>query len=342
MSRQLQRITRTFGTQPFSVETALHAGFGRGALRNRALARPHRGVRVRDEIDASLVSRALALLPKLRPGDRFSHATALALLGCPIRVRPATPVDVSSIPGTTPMRRAGVAGHRSENTSFFALQVPARLWTNDGALSLPVSLPAAAVGEAAAMLPGPELVVAIDSLLHRGATHSDSGVAILTEHLLEDLRGAPSSRGVVRLRIALRLARHGAESRMETLLRLIGERVGISDLTLQGTIRSGDTEIGRFDLTDERTRSYFEYDGGQHRTSRSQYLRDIARYDGARDAGWRGVRFHSEDVLLTPDRTAERMLVRLGRVRERIPASVAEFLAEGGASPLVPAAPGGR
>ena len=339
MSRQLLRITQTFGTQPFSVTTALDAGFGRGALRNRTLTRPHRGVRTACEVDLSLVSRAVALRPKLRPGDRFSHATALALLGCPLHVAPGTPVDVASAPGTTPMRRAGVAGHRTTNGLALELQVPAGLWTNEGALSLPVSLPADAVREAATMLPGPELVVVLDSLLHRGPAHFDNAVAILSEHLMEDLRAARRTRGAVRLSIALRLARHGAESRMETLLRLIGESVGISDLMTQGAIRTVYEEIGRFDLTDEATRSFFEYDGAQHRTSRTQYLRDIARYDGARDAGWRGLRFHAEDVLLTPDRTAARMLVRLERERERIPRSVAKFLAEGRTSSLEPAAP---
>ncbi len=168
----------------------------------------------------------------------------------------------------------------------------------------------------------------MDHLL-RTEPHWDRTVIVTPEHLTESVTKFTHARGAARFRLAATLARQGADSRMETLLRLAGESVGIDDLELQGVVFDAEgLRIGRFDLVDPVTRRFLEYDGEQHRTSRVQYLRDIERLDRAYNAGWRGERFHAEDLLGDRQVTATRMLLRLEREPRRITPELARFLDE--------------
>ncbi|MFD5600681.1 DUF559 domain-containing protein [Leucobacter sp. NPDC058333] len=135
--------------------------------------------------------------------------------------------------------------------------------------------------------------------------------------------------GARRLRQVAKLARDGAESRMESLTRIVGYRVGIDDLELQLEVRDANgTWIGRFDLGDVAVKRIIEYDGEQHRTVRSQYLKDIRRLEAARDAGWRVMIVHREDVLHDYRGLAQRMLKFLDRVPRRPRPPLAKLLEE--------------
>lgn len=123
----------------------------------------------------------------------------------------------------------------------------------------------------------------------------------------------PGRRGVRRLRTALSFARVGAESRMETLLRLIMAAYGLDVLELQVDIHDdAGRRIGRFDMVDRERKLVVEYDGEQHRTDRAQYLKDQRRLERAREAGYRILRLHFEDVLHRPRETARRIAEFLG------------------------------
>lgn len=214
-------------------------GFSQWQLRHPALTAPYPGVRSLASSGDSLYERALAYLPRLREGERFSHATALALQ------------DLHAL-----------------------------------------------------------------------------------------LEASSGRRGVTRFRSALDLARVGAESRMETLTRLAGARVGVTGLKLQLVVVDRDGRgIGRFDLAEELSRVLFEYDGEQHRTSHMQYLRDLDRLERARDAGWRVLLFHAEEVLARPDHAGRRMLLATGRPPRPVPVRIRRLLEEWPSSRTVSALP---
>jgi hypothetical protein len=59
---------------PFAVAAARSAGWGEGRLRGPDLGRPFHGVRTAAATDAEH-----AYAPRLRDGDRFSHASAARL-----------------------------------------------------------------------------------------------------------------------------------------------------------------------------------------------------------------------------------------------------------------------
>jgi hypothetical protein len=213
-----------------------------------------------------------------------------------------------------------VTGHRHQSqASEYACEVPEHVgW-------IPVSLPLTAVLQSAIHLPFPELVVALDSLLLRDPRRHDPRLLVLPEEL-ERFAESASGRGVRRFRAAAALARIGAESRMETLTRLAGVRVGMPELELQAEVcDEPGNSIGRFDAADRATRSLFEYDGEQHFFSRRQRRRDPKKHQAARDAGWRILVFFQEDLLQAATAAGRSMLEFSGRDARRIRPALARL-----------------
>lgn len=306
----------------FLVRDALLLGYGRGALAHPRWHRPFRGVRCARNGGDSLSDRAMGYVPRLRAGERFSHATALALLGCPIRVPMGAPVDVSSPVALGRVECRGVTGHRHSASDAYQVDLP------DCDEWVPVTSPLDAVREAALALPFPELVVALDYLLLPDPNRYDPHLRVHPGELARFAERV-SGRGSVRFRAAAALARAGAESRMETLMRLAGIRVGLPEPELQKNVYSpaGDW-IGRFDLADARTRSLYEYDGEQHSYSRSQRRRDPKKHQAARDAGWRILVLFNEDLLEGLVAAGRKMLEFAGYPQRSIRPAVARLLDE--------------
>ena len=177
---------------------------------------------------------------------------------------------------------------------------------------VPIVMPAAAVTQSAGILPLRELVVAIDSLVRPRGRDRQLPPHVTLERLHEhaaEFRG----RGAKDLRLAVTLARVGAESRMETLTRLMLEAFGLAEyFTLQVELHDVDGWIGRFDLVSEERRTIVEFDGDQHRTDKAQYAKDIRRLDRARAAGFHVIRLLSDDVLYRPRESAARVASALG------------------------------
>lgn len=246
--------------------------------------------------DPDAIARARAYAPYLRPGERFSHTTAAALWGVPLPRR-SMDLHISTLLPRNRARGGGVVGHR----------------TNDPAVvrrhGLPVSTPGALFLELAMHLALDDLVAVGDAL-------------VLDPHVLDplDLRpwttmddlisSAGSSRapGCRLARRALMLVRHGAESRPETLLRLLLVRAGLPEPELNQEIRdSSGRFIGRGDLVYREARVIVEYDGDQHRTSKIQYEHDITRLERFRDARWAVVQVRERGLFVEPDRTIARV-----------------------------------
>lgn len=323
-----------FPQHAFLVRDALRQGHTRGVLAHPRWNRPFRGVRTKTPPAESLLERALQYLPRLRPGERFSHLTALALLGCPIRVPQDTAVDVSAPHQIGRAQCRGVDGHRhSSDAPEYHCSLP------DHPERIPVTAPLLALQQSAALLPFPELVVALDYLLREDPKRYDPYLQLPADALAR-FADAASGRGVVRFRAAAAVAKIGAESRMETLMRLGAVRVGLPELHLQAELRGMQGErIGRFDAVDDTTRTIYEYDGEQHFFSREQRRRDPRKHQAARDAGWRIRVFYSEEVVEGPLSVGREMLAFSGRAPGRVPAALAKLLDERHVAPSESAQP---
>ena len=283
-----------FSSEPFRVSAALSADVGAGRLRGGDLDRPFRGVRHPLGIPAAPFQ---LYAPLLRSGDRFSHVTAASLWDAPLPKSVAEQLHVMAGSGLTRVRGTGVHGH-------------------DGAAGktarrrgVPCSDPAATFLELATILDLDDLVAVGDHF-------------VLTPHVLDPLEERPfltlaalrdaahlaSGRGVRRARRAAELVREGAESRPETLLRLLIHRGGLSEPTCGAAVADArGRHIGWFDLVWPELLTIVEYDGDQHRTSTSQYERDITRFDRAAEAGFCVIRVRSRGLLITPERTLDRI-----------------------------------
>lgn len=262
--------------------------------------------------------RALAAeyAPLLRAGEGFSHTCALLIHGVPIRAPLAVHV-VAPLPYGQ-VRRPHVFGHRAS--------APLALHDVKG---LRCVSPLTALFQSAALLTFRELVVAIDALLLSRGREGESSAMVSARDLIETLRKR-RDRGIVRLRAAAEVAREGAESRYETLVRFELARMGLDDLELQVDVCDHEGYwIGRFDLVDRIRKLIIEYDGEQHRTDRAQYLKDLRRLERAREAGYRILRLHKEDFR--PERldaTRRRLCEFLGRAPVPVAPHLARLFAE--------------
>jgi very-short-patch-repair endonuclease len=119
---------------------------------------------------------------------------------------------------------------------------------------------------------------------------------------------AARAHGVRRARRAAARVRQGAESPMETFLRLLILRAGLPEPELnQELFDDRGRWIGRFDMVYRDARVIVEYDGDQHRTSTVQYERDISRIDRAIAASWTVVRVRASGIYIHPHETVRRV-----------------------------------
>jgi hypothetical protein len=153
---------------------------------------------------------------------------------------------------------------------------------------LPVTTPARTAFDLGRYLKRGQAVARLDALM-RAAPFSTEDVMLLTKRY----KGA---RGVAKLKSVLPLVDGGAESPQETRLRLLFIDAGLPRPTTQIPIYD---ERGRFirrlDMGWEDFMVGAEYDGEQHRTSRSQYVKDQRVWPKLRELRWHVVRAIKED-----------------------------------------------
>ncbi len=241
------------------------------------------------------------------PGQFFSHLTAARLWGVPLPTRfsASEKLHVSSFAPQRPPRVRGVIGHELGPASAAAV-------TRCG---LPCADPASTWVQLASLLSLTELVVAADHfvldpyLLDPHDARPFTSVASLAERL-EQYRGRGKRAAVV----ALDRARTGAESRPETLLRLLLVDAGLPEPLVNVTLRKADGRfLARVDLVYPEWRVAIEYDGDQHRESTQQYDADMYRRESVARAGWDVVYVRSRGLFMTPERTVERVRAALQR-----------------------------
>lgn len=278
---------------PFPIAVGGALGLGRQRLAGPSFQRPFAGVRIATGLE---VEHWRGYVPLLRPGQRFSHVTAVVIRGGPVPSTLAGEVHIST-QGRVRVRRPGVIGHNHLR--------PDEARYDD----LPISGPVATFAECARQLTLPDLVAVGDFLVQtprfvREAEHRPfTSIEDLVSGL-QQLRG-PSVRLAQR---AARLVRSGVESAPETHLRLLVIGDGLPEPETGIEVHREDGRwIGWFDLGWRARRVLLEYDGDQHRTSKQQYERDIRRFDEATAAGWTVVRVRSTGLYQQPRETLTRV-----------------------------------
>lgn len=273
MSKPPEPLPHPLGTTAFAVEHARALGVSAARLRASDLEMPHYGVRHPRSAPSSLWSRAVPLLGARR---YFGSTTAAELWGCPLPPDCDSAVHIVD-PVRAPEHR-GVLGHRASVIDRVVERHGVRV---TDAPSTWIAL--------ANVLPFQELVVCGDHLVHDPPILDPAEP--LRPHttitaLRERMRGY-RGRGVRAARAALELLVTGAESRPETLLRLLLLDAGITDFMVNARVDDGQGRfIARCDLVFAAQKVVVEYDGDHHRTSLAQYERDRQRVAALIEAGW--------------------------------------------------------
>lgn len=280
----------------FTVADARALGITRGRLRAGDLAAPFRGIRSSPAALRDAASRAATYSPKLRPGEVFSHGTALLCSGVAVPARCVDAVHVTTPAVNERARGRGVRGHEAALGTLRFVRV----------LGVPMVHPVDAWCQLGSTLTSRELVRVGDALMRR-----KNPIASLAE-LEEAVERWAARRGVRRLREALELVRPNTDSHQETELRLDAAAAGLPEPEVNGAIRDDDGRFVAFgDLVYRRYRTLLEYDGEQHRTDDAQFARDVSRLDDLARLGWRHIR------VTKRHRGAERH-AKLERVREAL------------------------
>jgi len=234
---------------------------------------PFHGVRV-PSTASGMRSLAHAYAPRLLPGQYFSHTTAALLLGMrlPERFSEET-LHVTSVAPNRACRGAGVSGHQTA--------LSAGIVSVNG---LPVTTPLDTWCQLATLVSLEDLIAAGDGLVRR----------IRPVATLAQVRAAAarfSGRGARRLQTAAPELRSGTDSARETRLRRLVMLEGFPEPEVNGVIlNSYGAAIAHGDLVFRAYRTILEYDGGQHRTSDTQFAIDIDRLDALMEDGWRVIR----------------------------------------------------
>ncbi len=136
---------------------------------------------------------------------------------------------------------------------------------------------------------------------------------------IDDLRRATDAgrrRGIARMRAALTLIRVGSSSPLETDFRLLAERAGLPEPSLDVEIRD---EWGRLlgitEIAYPEFRVLVEIEGDHHRTSRRQWNRDIEKYAAYVAEGYEVVRLtaaHIRGAVPVAARIVREVLTRRG------------------------------
>ena len=269
-------LPRNLQLGAFTLAEAREAGIGRKRTRSSDLESPFYGVRVAAGSITEHLDRCEAYAARMPPGHFFSHVTAAGLHGIPLPwpLQQESVVHVSVLKPARAPRAVGVCGH--------TVDVSPRIDFIEG---MAVVCPVETWCQLAPLLSLDDLIAAGDRLLGLPQPLADM-------HELADAVAARSGRrGARMLREALTWVRPRVESRRETFLRLLIVRAGFPEpeTNMEIAVRPGRKRV-RGDLVFARYKVLVEYDGQHHRTSDTQFRRDVERLDDVADAGWRVIR----------------------------------------------------
>ncbi|MEF2978987.1 endonuclease domain-containing protein [Subtercola sp. YIM 133946] len=292
--RRREPLPASLRAAGFSVAEARAVNVGRARLRNHELVRPFHGVRAEAH---ALVSPIAAFAPRLRADEWFSHESAARLWRVPLPEyeHPTDVVHVTIAAPGAASRARGVCGHQATHAHAHVVR----------RFGLACSDPADTWLGLAAHTDLAELVVAGDHFVLEPEVLDplDLRPYVGLDHLRARTREFHGP-GKARASAALELIRPGAESRPETLLRLLVQDARLPEPEVNPVIADGSgRRIGRADLVFRQFRVIVEYDGDQHRTDKQQYRRDVVRWQRFARNRWDVLRFHDVDLFGRPART---------------------------------------
>ena len=182
-------------------------------------------------------------------------------VGVPAGHGPAEPLYVSAVLPARAPRRQGISGHHAESGAGIVQQA-----------GVPTSNPVATWLTICSIVGLDELVVAADHRVLDPSQLDPQDIRPFTSTAaLRVAVGGFHGRGARRAASALDLVRCGAESRPETLLRLLLQRAGLPEALPNRQVRDDAGRwLGRADLVYPEFRTVVEYDGDRHRSSRAR------------------------------------------------------------------------
>jgi hypothetical protein len=270
---------------PFTREQARAAGITDANLRARTTyCRLLRGVYVGATVEMTLALWLRAALLAAPPGSVVSHLTALRWYG--YELGELLPMHVSSRT-TTHSRQGNLTAHRRGD--------PIRSRMLRG---IPVTDADRTLVDLAYDVSIPELIQAIEWMMHRGFTTLISLTAYALDHHL---------RGVRRVRDVIGFVREGSESPMESLVRLMIRFAHLPEPVPNLVLRDEHGHfLARGDLVYARWKVLVEYDGMHHERDPRQRQRDIGRRERLERAGWLVIIVTSAD-LVAPRQIVDRV-----------------------------------
>lgn len=260
--------------QPFTRADARRAGISDAMLRHPRFRRLFRGVYALASVELNLALWCRAALLVSPPDAVLSHLTALRVYG--LAIGDPWPLHVSTRTATH-TRHQGIRPHQRKRR-IEAVRV-------DG---LPVTSPERTLVDIATKVGLVQLVQACDWMIQRGCTTVDRlGAYAVASHL----------DGVRRVRRVLGYVREGAESPMETLVRLMLVFARLPEPRCNVDILD---PLGRFvargDLTYPEYLVLVEYDGWHHERDARQRQHDLIRRERLEAAGWRVIVITAADL----------------------------------------------
>ena len=279
---------------PFTPDHARRSAVAYRRLRARDLHHPFHGIHVATA-PRTVSDLCKAYLPLLPDGALFSHQTAAELLRIPLPGSlPDARLHVSVEFPRSPPRARGVIGHSLGKV------------TGEVVDGFPVCSPAIVWCQLSGVIGREDLVAAGDYLLgarKRAPLVDLDELATLSEELCRTKGARARSWALPRLRF-------GADSRPESLLRLVLEERGLNGIEVNSPVSVADGRLTLHpDLSIPARRIAFEYEGDGHRVDRRQWATDIERRELFEAEGWRVMRVTASDLFL--DRVA--FLGRLDR-----------------------------
>lgn len=331
--RRMRRKPEEFGGLLLHHGRWSSLGFHARDLASESFTTVFPGYRTPTDHPASLDAMAWVLQNRVQAGSVLSHTTAALLWGIPFplgldegiaglgasdpHVVNGVAVTPAVLPGASlrsgarlPLLHCRVERGGTSGVGRGARVHRLRAGPTSALGKLTVSSIPETVRELATMMPLWDVVAAVDAVIGLGFRHPGQTIGTLTA-AAEAARGL---HGTPRTLAALRLARPRVRSPGETLLRLVLERVGFPEPSLNHPVQDPDSEAYReIDLAWEDFGLGLEYDGDGHRTTKEQWRRDEVRRDELASRGWTLARANGDDLF-----RPLRILLRLRRtMRER-------------------------
>jgi len=288
-------LPKVVASRPFSTAEALEFGVGRGRLRGPDLRHPFRGSHLPAGVPPTFVNRCRALQSRLPSHAFFSGVSAARIIGMPLPSRLEDDVHVHV---SVPRPRVAPTGRLIDgHVSSFSASM---MWRG-----VRVSPPARAWCELAARLSMPDLVAAGDYLIH----HEQPIVSTA------DLRAAAAAwgqrAGCSRIREALPLLSDRAESRRESLLRVLLVTSGLTGLEVNYWITTSAGVKYRGDLVFPAEKVVVEYQSRSHDNTKN-FAEDMTRKSRLETDEWHVFEVNNNDLDV-----AEELLARLNSVLTR-------------------------